>query len=75
MRLMKILIESKGFHFPSTTELNEARKKLRPVISTVLDGKGVGVNYEELVKSTVKAHIFEIGKDLDISKLYGNQNP
>ena len=68
MRLLKTIIESKGVHFPSTTELNEARKKLRPIISTVLDGKGVGVNYEELVKSTVNAQISVVHKVLDITK-------
>ena len=57
MRQLKTFIESKGIRFPSTTELLEARKALRPVISSVLDGKGVVVGYEELVRNTVAAQL------------------
>ena len=71
MRLMKKIMISKGVYFPSTTELLESRKKLRPVITTVCDGKGVSVEYNELVKSTVMAQISVLlqNGDVDLNKL------
>lgn len=57
MRLMKSILSSKGVYFPNTTELNEARKKLRPVVSPILEGKGVAVDYKEVVIETGKSII------------------
>lgn len=51
MRLMKSILSSKGIHFPNTTELNEAGKKLRPIVRLILDGK-VSVDYKKLVIET-----------------------
>ena len=59
IRTMKRIMTSKGIYFPNTNEINEARKKLRPVSHSVLDGKGVGVNYCECVENTVSS-IFSV---------------
>ena len=53
MRKLRHIMSSKGIYFPNTNELLEARKKLRPVITPVLDGKGVQVQYKDLVKMTL----------------------
>ena len=55
MRKMRHLLATKGIHFPTSNELLEARKKLRPVITSVLDGRGVQVQYKELVQMTVES--------------------
>lgn len=65
MRQMKVFLKSKGIHFPSTTELLDARKALRPVISSVLDGKGVSVDYTELVQTTVQAQLDVVSNDMN----------
>ena len=41
MRKLRYTMALKGIYFPTSNELLEARKKLRPVITSVLDGKGV----------------------------------
>jgi hypothetical protein len=53
MRRLRFLFASKGIYFPTTNELLEGRKKLRPTISNVLTGRGVSVQYKELVKMTI----------------------
>ena len=61
MRTIRKYLMKKGIFFPNTTDLLEARKKLKPVIkvTTELDEKGVSVDYTELVKMTT-ASIFDI---------------
>ena len=54
---MKTFLESKGIYFPSTTDLLEGRKALRPVISSILDGKGVAVDYKDLVRRTAESQV------------------
>ena len=56
-------MKSRNIYFPNTNELNEARKKLRPVISSTPDGKGVCVNYVDLVTQTIEAQIKAAGLD------------
>ena len=51
-RTMKRIRESKRIHFPNTNELNEAHKKLRPAVSSVMDGRGVYVDYYDLITDT-----------------------
>ena len=63
MRLMKSILSSKGIHFPNTTELNEARKKLRPVVRSILDGKGVAVDYKQVVIETGESILKVIKKE------------
>ena len=63
MRTMQRIMLNKGIHFPNTNELNEARKKLRPLVTSVLDGKGVKVEYDELLKGTVKSIVSVVEKD------------
>ena len=62
MRKLKIFFASKGIYFPTTNELLEGRKKLRPTISNVLTGRGVSVQYKELVKMTIDS-VLNIIKD------------
>ena len=52
VRTVRKYLTKKGIYFPSTTVLLEARNKLRPVISPILENKGVSVVYTELVSST-----------------------
>ena len=63
LRLMKRMLKSKNIYFPNTTELLEARKRLRPTISPTPDSKGVMVDYKTLVKQTVEAHVLQIEKE------------
>ena len=72
MRKMRQLLGRKGIYFPTSNELLEGRKKLRPVVTPVLDGKGVQVQYKDLVKMTVES-ILKValqGKDADQSGTY-----
>ena len=55
MRKLRYGMASKGIYFPSSNELLDARKNLRPAITPVLDGKGVQVQYTDLVKMTVES--------------------
>ena len=66
LRTMKRIVESKEIHFPNTSELNEARKKLRPVVSSVLDGTGVYVDYYNLVTNTATSLL---GISIDINSI------
>lgn len=45
------ILSSKGMWFPTSNELLEARNKLRPVITPVLDNKGVRL-HKDLVAMT-----------------------
>ena len=55
MRCIRQFLMSKDIEFPTTNELLEARKKLRPESESVLDGKGRSVNYTDLVLTTAKS--------------------
>ena len=50
MRKIKQILACKGVWFPTTNELLEGRKKLRPAITSVCNGKGVNVDYTNLVE-------------------------
>ena len=66
LRLMRNILISKGIYFPTSNELLEARKKLRPVISPVLENRGVGVDYTSLIKMTITSIVSLVPKeDLD----------
>ena len=62
MRKLRFLFASTRIYFPTTNELLEGRKKLRPTISNVLTGRGVSVQYKELVNMTIDS-VLNIIKD------------
>ena len=68
MRKFKHIMASKGIYFPTSNELLEARKKLRPVITPVLDGKGVQVQYKDLVKMTVESVLSLVSKEKSLDE-------
>ena len=72
MRKMRHLLLAKGIYFPTSNELLEGRAKLRPIITPILDGKGVKVEYKELVKMTVEStlKVALAGKCVDNSGEY-----
>ena len=55
MRKMRNILAGKGIYFPTSNELLEGRKKLRPVISPVLNDRGVQVQYVDVVKMTISS--------------------
>ena len=55
IRKLRYMMMEKEITFPTTNELNKARKNLRPVVSIALEGKGVKVNYEELIRHTTES--------------------
>ena len=55
IRKLRYMLTSKGIYFPTTNELLESRKALRPVVDVCLDGKGVCVQYNKLVKMTIES--------------------
>ena len=59
---------SKGIYFPTSNELLEARKKLRPVVTPVLDGKGGQVQYKDLVKMTVESALSVVSKEKSLDE-------
>ena len=66
------MLAAKGIYFPTSNELKEGREKLRPIITPVLDGLGVHVQYKELVKMTVES-TFKValaGRSIDRSGSY-----
>ena len=63
MRKMRHILAYKGIYFPTSNELLEGRKKLRPVVSPVLDGKGVQVQYNDLVKMTIESVLTLVSKE------------
>ena len=50
MRNMRYMLEHKGRKFQTTNELLEARKKLRPAITSILNDRGVTVDYKKFVQ-------------------------
>ena len=61
LRKLRRYLSHKGVHFPTTNDLVETRKKLKPVVKPLESMSGVFVDYEELVKTTAKS-ILEINK-------------
>ena len=55
MRDVRSWMSSKGIYFPTTNELLDKRANLRHVVQSVLDGKGVCVDYVALAEMTVKS--------------------
>ena len=49
LRLFKNILKSRNISFPNTNDLNEARKKLRPIVNSTPDNKGVFVNYPHVI--------------------------
>lgn len=75
MRKMRNVLSDKGIYFPTTNELLEGRKKLRPVITPILDNTGVEVPYVEVVKMTIQSIISlvpaeELKKDGEIEMIF-----
>ena len=54
---MKVFRNSYNITFPSTTNLLKYRSERKLAISPCLDGKGVQVDYEDLIKDTTKSII------------------
>ena len=67
MRKVRNILVTKGVHFPTTNELLEGRKKLRPVISPILDNRGVEVQYKEVVKMTIESILTLVPTDSLVS--------
>ena len=63
MRKMRNILAATGIYFPTSNELLEGRKKLRPVISPILDDRGVQVQYKDLVKMTLDSILSLIPKN------------
>ena len=55
LRKLRKYLSHKGVHFPTTNDLVETRKKLRPVVKPLESMSGVFVDYEEFVKTTAKS--------------------
>ena len=56
MRQIRWFLRARGVDlFPTTNDLIDARKKLRPLVEPVLNGKGVACDYVELVRGTTEA--------------------
>ena len=55
MRWVCYFLGHKDIEFPTTNALLPVRKSLRPRTYSVLDGKGRGVDYKELVTKTVSS--------------------
>ena len=55
MRKIRNIVGAKGIYFPTSNELLEGQKKLRPVITPVLENRGVMVQYKDVVKMTIES--------------------
>ena len=55
IRKTRYVLQNKNVYFPTSNELNDARKKLRPVVETTLSDKGVKVDYTALVEMTTES--------------------
>ena len=64
MRKIRHALAAKGVYFPTSNELLDGRKKLRPVISPILNNQGVEVNYKEVVKMTVQSVVSMVSEKL-----------
>lgn len=63
---IKPMMQSKCF--PNSNELNEARKKLRPTVCSVMDGTNVYANYIDLIKDTtisILTSLYDQGISID----------
>ena len=56
-RKVKSYLEKKKVHFPNSNDLLNARKELKPVINTELNGNGVSVEYKQLIDMTTTSLI------------------
>ena len=72
MRSLRYILNHKEISFPTTNELREARKKLRPTISPSLNNKGVSVDYRELVQMTLKSVLKLVKVKHDFEHLAGD---
>ena len=63
-------MELKGNHFLNTNELNEARGELLPVVTTIFDGKGISIDYSEVLKDTISLSVI---RQKDESQNGGNK--
>ena len=58
MRCMRWFFESQNLPgFPTTNQLLDARKFYRPTVEPILEGKGVAVDEEELIRETTEATV------------------
>ena len=64
MRQIRYFLAQKNIEFPTTNELLPVRKSLRHQTCPVLEKKGRGLNYKELVGKTV-ASIIKIVKEVN----------
>ena len=64
MRRFRYFLAQKNIEFPTTNSLLPVRKSLRPQTFPVLDGKGRGVEYKELVTSTISSVIKVVSENL-----------
>ena len=71
IRKIRYMMMEKNIKFPTTNELNQARKNLRPVISIALGGKRVKVDYVELIRNTTES-IIKICIEGSFEKLEGD---
>ena len=55
MRKTRYVLQDKKVYFPTSNELNAARKNLRLVVTTTLSNKGVKVDYKELIRKTTSS--------------------
>ena len=69
MRKMRFFFNSKDIYFPTTNELLEGRKRLRPTITSVLEDKGVQVQYKELEKMTVESALSLVLQERSVDDL------
>lgn len=64
MRCLRYFLKEKNIDFPTTNDLLETRKMLRPESTSVLDGRGRSVDYKETVSMTVSS-ILSVIQDQD----------
>ena len=60
---MKSYLGKKNVHFPNSNELIDARKLLKTVINTELNGNGVTVEYKHLIEMTTTSLVNCVKKD------------
>ena len=68
IRKTRYVLQNKKVYFPTSNKLNDARAKLRPVVSTTLGNKGVKVDYNELVRMTTES-VLKIVSSLNPKKM------
>ena len=63
IRKIRHTLTNKGIYFPTTNELLEGRKQLRPPVESTLGTKGVKVSFHELVKMTTQSVLKIVSKE------------